>query len=86
MIRFVHFLEFLLRIYIKMRFNSSAFLDIDECKERVACQCPDCSCKNLWGSYECTCRGDLLYIHEHDTCISKYNHKVYVSIFSLKLN
>ncbi|XP_019187165.1 PREDICTED: vacuolar-sorting receptor 1-like isoform X1 [Ipomoea nil] len=45
--------------------------DIDECKERIACQCPDCKCKNTWGSYECSCRGNLLYMHEHDTCISK---------------
>ncbi|XP_073008579.1 vacuolar-sorting receptor 1-like [Typha latifolia] len=45
--------------------------DIDECKEKKACQCPECSCKNTWGSYECTCSGDLLYIKEHDTCISK---------------
>nr|CAD1837827.1 unnamed protein product [Ananas comosus var. bracteatus] len=45
--------------------------DIDECKEKKACQCPECSCKNTWGSYDCTCSGDLLYIREHDTCISK---------------
>ncbi|KAL0365303.1 UNVERIFIED_CONTAM: Vacuolar-sorting receptor 3 [Sesamum angustifolium] len=45
--------------------------DIDECKEKKACQCPECSCKNTWGSYECTCGGDLLYIRDHDTCISK---------------
>ncbi|KAL6528561.1 Vacuolar-sorting receptor 2 [Orobanche minor] len=45
--------------------------DIDECKEMVACQCRDCKCKNTWGSYECSCRGRLLYIHEHDTCINK---------------
>ncbi|KAL6502463.1 Vacuolar-sorting receptor 3 [Orobanche hederae] len=45
--------------------------DIDECKEKKACQCPECSCKNTWGSYECTCSGDLLYIRDHDTCISK---------------
>lgn len=45
--------------------------DIDECKEKKACQCPECSCKNSWGDYECTCSGDLLYIREHDTCISK---------------
>ncbi|KMZ59154.1 Vacuolar-sorting receptor 3 [Zostera marina] len=44
--------------------------DIDECKEKI-CQCPECSCKNTWGSYECTCSGDLLYIRDHDTCISK---------------
>ncbi|KAL8540451.1 hypothetical protein ACS0TY_001887 [Phlomoides rotata] len=45
--------------------------DIDECNEKKACQCPECSCKNTWGSYECTCSGDLLYIRDHDTCISK---------------
>ncbi|KAG1366891.1 Vacuolar-sorting receptor 3 [Cocos nucifera] len=45
--------------------------DIDECKEKTACQCPECSCKDTWGNYECTCSGDLLYIREHDICISK---------------
>ncbi|PHU13540.1 Vacuolar-sorting receptor 1 [Capsicum chinense] len=45
--------------------------DIDECKQKKACQCPECSCKNTWGSYECSCSGDLLYIRDHDTCISK---------------
>lgn len=45
--------------------------DINECKERKACNCPECRCKNTWGSYECTCNGDLLYIRDHDTCISK---------------
>ncbi|KAJ6794638.1 vacuolar-sorting receptor 3-like [Iris pallida] len=45
--------------------------DIDECQEKTACQCPECSCKDTWGGYECTCSGDLLYIKEHDTCISK---------------
>ncbi|XP_020575329.1 vacuolar-sorting receptor 1-like isoform X1 [Phalaenopsis equestris] len=45
--------------------------DVDECKEKIACQCRDCKCKNTWGSYECGCRGDLLYMEEHDTCISK---------------
>ncbi|XP_008788526.1 vacuolar-sorting receptor 1-like [Phoenix dactylifera] len=45
--------------------------DIDECKERIACQCSACKCKNTWGSFECSCSGDLLYIKEHDTCISK---------------
>lgn len=47
-------------------------LDIDECKEKVACQCSDCKYKNTWGSYECSCRGNQLYIHEHDTCIGKF--------------
>ncbi|KAK3135986.1 hypothetical protein QOZ80_5BG0426230 [Eleusine coracana subsp. coracana] len=45
--------------------------DIDECKERTACQCKECRCKNTWGSYECGCSGGLLYMKEHDTCISK---------------
>ncbi|KAG9440469.1 hypothetical protein H6P81_020634 [Aristolochia fimbriata] len=45
--------------------------DINECKEKRACQCPECSCRNTWGSYECTCSGGLLYIKDHDTCISK---------------
>ncbi|CAH9089037.1 unnamed protein product [Cuscuta epithymum] len=44
--------------------------DVDECKEKLACQCPECKCKNTWGSYECSCSGDLLYMHEHDTCIA----------------
>ncbi|KAK9697141.1 hypothetical protein RND81_08G017600 [Saponaria officinalis] len=45
--------------------------DIDECKEKKACQCSECSCKNTWGSYDCSCSGDLLYIRDQDTCISK---------------
>ncbi|KAJ7946157.1 Vacuolar-sorting receptor 1 [Quillaja saponaria] len=46
-------------------------VDIDECKEKKACQCSECSCKDTWGSYDCTCTGDLLYMRDHDTCISK---------------
>uniref|UniRef100_A0A2P2MBE1 Uncharacterized protein MANES_09G118400 n=1 Tax=Rhizophora mucronata TaxID=61149 RepID=A0A2P2MBE1_RHIMU len=45
--------------------------DVDECKEKLACQCPECKCKNTWGSYECSCGGGLLYMQEHDTCIGK---------------
>ncbi|KAL8237301.1 hypothetical protein R6Q59_018382 [Mikania micrantha] len=45
--------------------------DVDECKDKTACQCPECKCKNTWGSYECSCSGNLLYMTEHDTCISK---------------
>lgn len=45
--------------------------DVDECKGKLACQCPECKCKNTWGSYECSCSGNLLYMQEHDTCISK---------------
>ncbi|WOK96717.1 vacuolar-sorting receptor 1 [Canna indica] len=45
--------------------------DVDECKEKTVCQCSSCKCKNTWGSYDCSCGDDLLYIKEHDTCISK---------------
>ncbi|XWS35420.1 hypothetical protein CRYUN_Cryun21dG0124700 [Craigia yunnanensis] len=45
--------------------------DVDECKEKLACQCPGCKCKNTWGSYECSCGGGSLYMREQDTCISK---------------
>ncbi|KAF6135702.1 hypothetical protein GIB67_028273 [Kingdonia uniflora] len=44
--------------------------NVDECKEKKACQCPACSCKNTWGAYECSCSGDLLYMKDHDTCIT----------------
>ncbi|KAI3829510.1 hypothetical protein L1987_03635 [Smallanthus sonchifolius] len=44
--------------------------DIDECKEKRACQCSKCKCKNTWGSYECSCAAGLLYLKEHDACIS----------------
>lgn len=50
--------------------------DVDECKEKTACQCRNCQCQNTWGSYECTCGGSLLYMREHDTCISKEAAKV----------
>ncbi|KAJ7528163.1 hypothetical protein O6H91_16G087300 [Diphasiastrum complanatum] len=43
--------------------------DVDECKEGIACQCPECTCKNTWGSYDCQCQKGLLYIKEHDTCL-----------------
>ncbi|KAF2564420.1 hypothetical protein F2Q70_00013948 [Brassica cretica] len=45
--------------------------DVNECEEKTACQCRGCKCKNTWGSYECSCSGSLLYIREHDICISK---------------
>lgn len=45
--------------------------DVNECSEKTKCQCPQCLCKNTWGSYDCTCSSGLLYIHEHDTCISE---------------
>ncbi|XP_047341667.1 vacuolar-sorting receptor 1-like isoform X2 [Impatiens glandulifera] len=46
--------------------------DIDECKEKTACTCSGCKCKNTWGSYECSCSGNnLFYLRELDTCIGK---------------
>lgn len=46
-------------------------VDINECTRKTKCQCPECQCSNTWGGYDCQCGGDLLYISEHDTCISK---------------
>uniref|UniRef100_A0A7C8ZZS2 EGF-like calcium-binding domain-containing protein n=1 Tax=Opuntia streptacantha TaxID=393608 RepID=A0A7C8ZZS2_OPUST len=45
--------------------------DIDECKEGSTCQCPNCSCKNTWGGYQCKCEGDRLYLQDQDTCIER---------------
>uniref|UniRef100_A0A0D6R212 EGF-like calcium-binding domain-containing protein n=1 Tax=Araucaria cunninghamii TaxID=56994 RepID=A0A0D6R212_ARACU len=45
--------------------------DIDECKERTACKCSGCTCKNKWGGYDCKCKGNLLYIADQDTCIGR---------------
>ncbi|CAD6341413.1 unnamed protein product [Miscanthus lutarioriparius] len=46
---------------------------IEECKEKLYCQCKGCSCKNTWESYECSCGDDnMLYMREHDTCISTF--------------
>ncbi|XP_052158315.1 vacuolar-sorting receptor 6-like [Oryza glaberrima] len=44
--------------------------DLDECKEKLACTCPDCHCKNTWGNYECKCKGNQIYIRGEDTCIA----------------
>ena len=64
----------LFQTYINVNyfFNLFCGLDVDECKERMACQCPDCKCKNTWGGFDCSCRGDLLYMKEHDTCIGEF--------------
>jgi len=45
--------------------------DIDECKEKQACQCNGCTCKNKWGGYDCKCGGNKLYMMEQDTCIER---------------
>lgn len=65
---------------IRSRMRVCVNTDIDECKERKACQCSECSCKDTWGSYECTCSGDLLYIRDHDTCISEFRNPCSVVI------
>ena len=73
------------------------FADVDECKEKLFCQCKDCACENTWGSYECSCGGsNLLYIREHDTCISELSnltplsssglHTIYRSSSDVTLN
>lgn len=49
--------------------------DINECKERLACQCDGCSCKNKWGGYHCKCKGNKLYIEDQDTCIDRNSTK-----------
>ncbi|XP_038903802.1 vacuolar-sorting receptor 1-like isoform X2 [Benincasa hispida] len=49
---------------------------VDECKEKLACQCSECKCQNTWGSYDCRCRNGLLYMHEHDTCIGSMGNTV----------
>ncbi|KAF7845230.1 vacuolar-sorting receptor 1-like [Senna tora] len=46
--------------------------DVDECKEKIACQCPECKCRNTWGSYECSCSGNFFYMQENDMCMAKY--------------
>ncbi|KAL1537531.1 Vacuolar-sorting receptor 6 [Salvia divinorum] len=50
--------------------------DVDECNLGTACQCDGCSCKNTWGGFECSCRGDQIYIKEHDTCIERKSSKL----------
>ncbi|XP_027350041.1 vacuolar-sorting receptor 1-like isoform X1 [Abrus precatorius] len=42
--------------------------DIDECQEKLACRCPDCKCKNTWGSYECKCSRGMIYSQDNDVC------------------
>ncbi|KAK8562829.1 hypothetical protein V6N12_010895 [Hibiscus sabdariffa] len=55
--------------------------DIDECKEKKLCHCPECLCKNTWGAYDCTCSGGGLYIRDQDrgACISKTGTEVKAS-------
>ncbi|XP_015067102.1 vacuolar-sorting receptor 6 [Solanum pennellii] len=50
--------------------------DVDECKEGLVCQCDGCSCKDTWGGFECKCKGNQLYIMEHDTCIERHSSKI----------
>ncbi|KAL9239237.1 hypothetical protein vseg_013577 [Gypsophila vaccaria] len=61
--------------------------DIDECMEETACQCPNCSCKNSWGGFDCKCSGSRLYIKDQDTCIetsnSKYGWIIFLSVLGV---
>ncbi|XP_042462894.1 vacuolar-sorting receptor 6-like [Zingiber officinale] len=61
--------------------------DIDECKGKLACSCPECSCKNTWGGYDCKCRGDLVYIKSEDACIAKNDSKfsLFITLFVLAI-
>ncbi|XP_057435410.1 vacuolar-sorting receptor 1-like isoform X2 [Lotus japonicus] len=60
--------------------------DIDECNEKLVCQCPECKCKNTWGSYECKCGSGLFYSRENDLCIGKYTaYTASVSIWMIIL-
>lgn len=43
--------------------------DIDECKEKLACQCDGCVCRNEWGGYSCECKKGLLYLSAEETCL-----------------
>ncbi|XP_054779134.1 vacuolar-sorting receptor 7-like [Prosopis cineraria] len=45
--------------------------DVDECKEHNVCRCDGCTCENTWGSYGCSCKGNLLYTREQNLCIEK---------------
>jgi len=62
----------------KTRTMSVMLMDMSEegnfeqaCTLEDACTCPDCHCKNTWGNYECTCKGNQLYIRGEDVCIGK---------------
>ncbi|KAK1385703.1 hypothetical protein POM88_023438 [Heracleum sosnowskyi] len=35
-------------------------VDVDECKDKKACQCPEYSCKNTWGSMIPAYKYDLI--------------------------
>lgn len=66
-------------------------IDINECKDGLACQCNGCTCKNTWGGYDCKCKGNLLYIKGEDTCIGKHfikraKHDVYFVFDRLTLH
>jgi len=45
--------------------------DVDECRDKLACSCPHCSCKNTWGGFDCRCNSGMIYINNEDTCIGE---------------
>lgn len=50
-------------------------INIDERKENKAYQCPECNCKNTWGSYEYSGNGNY--------CTSETIIPAYTSVLSL---
>nr|CAB3488224.1 unnamed protein product [Digitaria exilis] len=55
--------------------------DVDECSEKLACSCPDCSCKNNWGGFDCKCSSGLMYIKSEDTCIGEASSTFFFFFF-----
>jgi hypothetical protein len=53
------------------RFDSVAVSDVNECSEKLECSCPHCSCKNIWGGFDCKCSGGLMYLKSEDTSIGE---------------
>lgn len=56
--------------------------NVNECSEKTRCQCKECSCADTWGSYDCSCSGDLIYLRDNDACVRKTATKVKVFWFS----
>eukprot|EP00897_Mesotaenium_endlicherianum_P008556 jgi/Mesen1/7729/ME000407S06957 len=53
--------------------DGSTCVDIDECAAGSnVCKCPSCRCKNTFGSFDCSCANDMVYLTAQDTCISQH--------------
>lgn len=60
-------------VYLKL--VHFCILDIDECKEKSACQCDGCKCKNKWGSFKCKCSA-IVSIWKTKTLVSVNVQKI----------